>query len=78
MNPTIRRWTQADLPTVQSLLLETWLDAAEETPGSWWVDWDQWLKRRSGKKMPAREPGRVLGTVEPAPGRYVKVRYDER
>ena len=27
MNPTIRRWTQADLPTVQSLLLETWLDA---------------------------------------------------
>lgn len=27
MNIFIRRWTQADLPTVQNLLLETWLDA---------------------------------------------------
>jgi ribosomal protein S18 acetylase RimI-like enzyme len=27
MNISIRRWTRADLPTVQRLLLETWLDA---------------------------------------------------
>ncbi len=27
MNITIRNWTHADLPTIQRLLLETWLDA---------------------------------------------------
>jgi len=27
MSLTIRRWIQADLPTLQNLLLETWLDA---------------------------------------------------
>ena len=27
MNISVRRWTQADLPTIQRLLLETWLDA---------------------------------------------------
>lgn len=68
-------WTNEDMSPEK---LETWLEGAEETPGSWWVDWDKWLKRRSGKKIPAREPGAVLGTVEPAPGRYVKMRYDER
>ncbi|HVL19567.1 MAG TPA: class I poly(R)-hydroxyalkanoic acid synthase [Amaricoccus sp.] len=66
-------WTNADmsLPT-----LEDWLKEAEETPGSWWVDWDAWLKPRSGKKVPGREPGAVLGSVEDAPGSYVRVRFD--
>ena len=27
MNLSIRRWTHTDLPTIQNLLLETWLDA---------------------------------------------------
>ena len=27
MTLSIRRWTQNDLPTIQRLLLETWLDA---------------------------------------------------
>ena len=27
MNVSVRRWTRADLPTIQRLLLETWLDA---------------------------------------------------
>jgi diamine N-acetyltransferase len=27
MNPSIRRWNKADLPAIQQLLLETWLDA---------------------------------------------------
>ena len=27
MNSSIRRWIQGDLPTIQRLLLETWLDA---------------------------------------------------
>ena len=58
--------------------LETWMKKASETPGSWWPDWDQWLAAHSPRKVPARQPGRVLGTIEPAPGAYVKVRFDQR
>jgi hypothetical protein len=34
------------------------------------------LRKRSGKLVDAREPGRTLGQIEPAPGSYVKVRFD--
>jgi polyhydroxyalkanoate synthase subunit PhaC len=67
-------WTNADMskPT-----LEAWLKGAEETPGSWWPDWHDWLKKRSGRQVAAREPGAKLGVIEPAPGSYVKVRFDK-
>ena len=49
-----------------------WFDAATYNEGSWWPLWEVWLKKRSGKQIPAREPGDskhpVLG---PAPGNYV-------
>jgi polyhydroxyalkanoate synthase len=36
------------------------------------------MKRRSGKKIPARVPGdRKLEVIEDAPGSYVKVRSGE-
>ncbi len=67
-------WTNPDMtaPT-----LEEWLNGAVETAGSWWPDWDAWLKPRSGRLVPAREPGARLGSVEPAPGSFVKVRFDQ-
>lgn len=51
-----------------------WLDKSKEQPGSWWPDWDAWLKRRSGDTIPApAEPGNSrYPAIEPAPGRYVK------
>jgi polyhydroxyalkanoate synthase len=55
--------------------LSDWLANAEETAGSWWGDWDSWLKKRSGKKLVARA---IKGGLEPAPGRYVKDRFDLR
>jgi polyhydroxyalkanoate synthase len=66
-------WTNDDMsaPT-----LEAWLEEAVETPGSWWPDWDAWLKQRSGRLVPARVPGAKLGVIESAPGSYVKVRFD--
>jgi polyhydroxyalkanoate synthase len=55
--------------------IEAWRAGASEHPGSWWSDWDHWLAKLSGKKIPARKPGdgklKALGN---APGEYVKVK----
>lgn len=53
-----------------------WLAQTVEQPGSWWPDWSAWLAGHSGKQVKARVK---LGNashrpIEPAPGRYVKVR----
>ena len=53
---------------------EAWLEAATETPGSWWPDWVVWLADQAPEKVPAREPGGgVLRPLCDAPGEYVKV-----
>ncbi|MEM9782793.1 MAG: class I poly(R)-hydroxyalkanoic acid synthase [Pseudomonadota bacterium] len=62
-------WTKQG---VKGATLSDWRDGATETEGSWWPDWDAWLSKRSGGEVPAREPGAVLGRLEPAPGRYVR------
>jgi polyhydroxyalkanoate synthase len=51
-----------------------WFDKAKEHPGSWWTDWDAWLKSQGGKQIAApKTPGnRQYRPIEPAPGRYVK------
>ncbi|MET0334366.1 MAG: class I poly(R)-hydroxyalkanoic acid synthase [Rhizobacter sp.] len=51
-----------------------WFAKAKETPGSWWPDWDNWLKGHAGKQVAApKTPGnRQYKAIEPAPGRYVK------
>ena len=58
--------------------LGDWLSGADETAGSWWLDWDKWLKRKSGKPVPARVAGAVNGVLEDAPGAFVKLRFDQR
>jgi polyhydroxyalkanoate synthase len=57
---------------------DVWLEAAVEHPGSWWGDWDAWLKRHSTGKVAAPvQPGNEnFRVVEPAPGRYVKQKSD--
>src|SRR6202007_1915270 len=37
--------------------IESWRQGAIEHPGSWWPDWDRWLSKLSGPKVPARQPG---------------------
>jgi polyhydroxyalkanoate synthase len=53
---------------------DSWLERAEEKSGSWWPDWDCWMKQHSNGTVQApREPGNLhYRTIEPAPGRYVK------
>ncbi|MDE1939546.1 MAG: class I poly(R)-hydroxyalkanoic acid synthase [Alphaproteobacteria bacterium] len=64
-------WTNDKLPPT----VEEWQAGAKEHPGSWWPDWDAWLSKLSGSKIPARKPGdgklKVLGD---APGTYVRVK----
>ncbi|WP_170599371.1 PHA/PHB synthase family protein [Ruegeria arenilitoris] len=51
---------------------DTWMKEASFHEGSWWPRWEAWLKKRSGKQVPAREPGDSSHPpLAPAPGTYL-------
>jgi polyhydroxyalkanoate synthase subunit PhaC len=62
-------WTHDALPAGE----RAWLDAAQEHPGSWWGDWQGWLKPQAGKLVaaPKHAGSRNHPPIEAAPGRYV-------
>jgi polyhydroxyalkanoate synthase len=73
VNPPTRNkyghYTNPDL----SLDHEAWFDTADFNEGSWWPRWEAWLKKRSGKLIPAREPGdEKHPPLCDAPGTYVE------
>lgn len=57
-----------------------WFAHATQHDGSWWPHWLAWLDAYSGGQVPARMPGKPhaggpgLTPIEPAPGRYVRVK----
>ena len=54
---------------------DRWFAGATVHEGSWWPEWQRWISRRAGKRIPARQPGDGnLEIIEDAPGSYVKVR----
>ncbi len=54
---------------------DDWLRGATDHAGSWWPEWQKWVAKLSGDKLPARRPGDgKLKPIEDAPGSYVKVR----
>ena len=55
---------------------ENWLEKAEEKPGSWWPDWDGWMKGHSSGtvRAPTELGNATYRVIEPAPGRYVRQR----
>jgi polyhydroxyalkanoate synthase len=67
-------WTNAKTPKSP----DAWLGGAEKHQGSWWPDWDKWVKPHAGKKdIAARKPGGgKLKPLADAPGEYVRVRSD--
>jgi hypothetical protein len=52
---------------------EKWMAKAEETAGSWWPHWAQWLKARAGaeKAAPTELGSKAHPPVGAAPGQYV-------
>jgi polyhydroxyalkanoate synthase len=60
-------WTNAELPDSA----EKWLETATRHEGSWWPEWQAWLVRDGGERVPARVP---KNEIEPAPGSYVRMR----
>jgi polyhydroxyalkanoate synthase len=76
INPPAKKkrsyWTSDKLTPTH----DTWLAGAAEHPGSWWSDWSAWLKRQAGKQIAAPKTygSRKYKVIEPAPGRYVKVK----
>ena len=58
---------------------ETWLQTAEQQPGSWWPHWESWLRKYSGTQVAARVPGSgSTRVIEDAPGSYVRVQLVDR
>jgi polyhydroxyalkanoate synthase len=76
INPPAKKkrsyWTCDKLPASH----EQWLKGAQEHAGSWWPDWSDWLRAQAGKQVAAPKSygGRRYKAIEPAPGRYVKVK----
>jgi polyhydroxyalkanoate synthase len=55
-----------------TLSSDAWQSKAKYHEGSWWPRWESWLAKRSGKMVPAREPGDSSHpALCDAPGTYV-------
>ncbi len=66
-------WVNDELPPEP----DQWFETATRREGSWWPHWYEWVARKSGKKVAARQPGAGQAPIiEDAPGSYVKVRAD--
>ncbi|MGB7655925.1 MAG: class I poly(R)-hydroxyalkanoic acid synthase [Novosphingobium sp.] len=57
---------------------DAFVAGAQETPGSWWPNWIEWIRAQDSAEVPAkgkRAPGgKGDSVIEDAPGRYVKER----
>ncbi|MDP5238640.1 class I poly(R)-hydroxyalkanoic acid synthase [Uliginosibacterium sp. 31-16] len=57
---------------------EDWLAGCTQQPGSWWTDWQAWVKAQDSSEVAARDPLKgKLKVLEDAPGSYVKARLDK-
>ncbi|PID46192.1 MAG: class I poly(R)-hydroxyalkanoic acid synthase [Proteobacteria bacterium] len=57
---------------------QAWADSAEQHEGSWWPEWDKWVRALDNTQVKARQPGSgSLSVIEDAPGTYVKCRVGE-
>lgn len=56
---------------------DEWFSNAKSHDGSWWPQWQKWIGKYAGEKVPARKiGGGKLKPIEDAPGSYVKMKAD--
>lgn len=78
INPPAKKkrsfWTNPALPATP----DEWFENASETPGSWWTQWSEFLSAHAGEKVasPKKFGNNKFKPIEPAPGRYVKVKAE--
>ncbi|MFT3733802.1 MAG: class I poly(R)-hydroxyalkanoic acid synthase [Rhodocyclaceae bacterium] len=74
VNPAAKNKRSYWVGKASDVASEEWLATAEEQKGSWWPNWIEWLKARSGKQISARSRlgNRTYKQMEAAPGSYVK------
>ncbi len=57
---------------------DEWMAATPVNDGSWWPEWDRWVRTLADAQVDARKPGTgKLPVIEDAPGTYVKVKLGE-
>lgn len=58
---------------VKGRSFEDWIEGAQETAGSWWPHWNEWIHALDDREAKPRVPGaRRKKPLEDAPGSYVK------
>ncbi len=59
--------------TASSKNADTWAKSAEKHEGSWWLDWAEMLKKKSGKqvKAPTKAGNKEYPPLGAAPGTYI-------
>ena len=63
-SPKARRWVRDDCPPEA----DDWISGATERQGSWWLDWAEWARSRSGALVAPPK----LPEGEAAPGAFVR------
>ena len=75
INPPTKKkygyWTSAKK---LSATADEWLEQANKRGGSWWPDWEKWIRKSSGEQVSARQPGNdQYQPLADAPGDYVRM-----
>ena len=78
VNPPLKKKRSYWTSTATTKNADEWLAKSEEHAGSWWPEWSDFLAQHAGKKVKASAKFGDAShpAIEPAPGRYVKVRAD--
>jgi len=70
VDPPKRRYWVGDATGAEQA--ETWRDAMAKVPGSWWIDWHEWLLSQAGTwQTPPSLGNATYPVLMDAPGQYV-------
>jgi polyhydroxyalkanoate synthase len=78
INPPIKKKRSYWINDKPAATAEEWFQGAIEHPGSWWTEWTAFLAKNAGKQVaaPKKYGSTKYKPIEPAPGRYVKVKAE--